>query len=514
MKLWEHQSRTALAVHAAIDNGAKRICVQSPTGTGKSVIMGLLAKAYLNEDRKVVCYTNRRQLLDQTTRNFGGFDLDHGIRAAGHEDERWKDFQISSIQTEVSRLKKPERHRGWELHRAELILIDEAHVNLGPEVRDIIARHIEMGGVVVGFTATPVDMAQVYDQLIVGCTVEEGRKCGALVPAVCYGPDEPDLRQMGIKLAADDYSENQQKKAMMTPTLFGRVFEWWNRLNPSHKPTIGFAPGVAESLWLAQEFWKRGISAAHIDGSEVWMDNNRSYTSQEARDDILAAHKEGRIKVIFNRFVLREGIDMPWAEVGILATIYGSVSSYLQSVGRLLRASPSTGKTRALIIDHGGNWHRFGDPNADREWYLEYTSSMINGMREEELRKLGPGKEPVRCPWCAMILQNRVCECGFTSMRQTWPRPVVQVNGTLKELNGSLFRKRAIDTRSGARENWIKMYYRAFNSKNRMTFRQAIACYQSENQFQYPDHSWPFMPFETIDLFRRVADVPRERLRK
>ena len=36
----------------------------------------------------------------------------------------------------------------------------------------------------------------------------------------------------------------------------------------------------------------------------------------------------------------REGIDMKWATFGILACIFGSLQSYLQAVGRLLRGCP------------------------------------------------------------------------------------------------------------------------------------------------------------------------------
>lgn len=509
---WPHQSRTHAQTIEAIESGKVRICVQSPTGTGKTLLMAMLAKDFIERDKRVVLYTNRRLLLDQSSRNFSGFDLEHGVRAAGHEDQRWLPFQISSVQTEVTRLKNPERYRGWELHDADIVIVDEAHVNLGPEVRDILARHVNSGAAIVGYTATPIDMGQVYDHLIIGCTMKEGRESGALVPAIVYGPDEPDLKRMGIKLAGGDYTEGQQKKAIMTPTIFGRVFQWWNKLNPDHKPTVGFAPGVPESLYFAQEFWKKGITSAHIDGSDVWINGDRQFTSQEARDDILKAHEEGRIKILWNRFVLREGIDIKWAEYLILATIYGSVASYLQSVGRGLRSYP--GKRIANIIDHGGNWHRFGSPNAEREWNLEYNSSTINGIRGEMLRKSGPEREPVRCPQCAMILATRTCPCGYVCQRTTWPRPVVQIDGTLKMIDSSLFRKRAVDTTDGGPKRWEKCYWIAYHSKTKMTFQQAIGLYQRDNFWKYPDSQWPFMPIETLDLFRRVCDVPRDRLRR
>lgn len=789
MTPWPHQARCGTEVVTAINEGVRRICVQSPTGTGKTYIMGMLAKHFLDREEKVACYTNRKLLLDQTTKSFAGFDLDHGVRAAGHPDERWKGFQICSIQTETTRLKSPERYRGWKIHNAKLVLVDECftaeteiltpsghrridnmrpgdkvfcatgvgtvvgtsarcvnvtyiiefangtqvectkdhpfftsrgweksqelavgaitygpeavrvlwedleaveenkrrrevggdergfleptgmlrsvlrqeaqepheqkpstpedeshdqeasplshsarwewaatslaaacsiarlggrlgirsgnrhrlqpafserlsdllqsrsgqhvkedrhrgrransqhsrkaisgsekdiaadyarvvrvsrveracpiavfnlhvdrhpsyfangrlvhncHLNTGAAMQNILTKHVEEGAAIVGFSATPLDVGHCYDRMIIGCTMSEGRACGALVPALVYGPDEPDLKALGIKSGpGEEFSENQQKKAMMTPTIFGRVWDWYQKLNPDMKPSLGFAPGVEESMWFAREFWRRGVSSAHIDGTEVWINGEKQYTSASVRDDIMNDHRDGRIKIIWNRFVMREGIDLKWIEHLILATVYGSLSSYLQSIGRGLRASPATGKKNCIIQDHGGNWHRFGSPNVDREWFLEYNSSIVAGLREEALRE-HPEKIPVRCPKCALILATRVCPCGYEAVNQRWPRPVVQIDGTMKEMSEQLFRKRAVDTRRGAVDNWVKMYWGWFKSPRvDKSFREMAAFYATQNNWMWPDPSWPYMPIQPIDWFRKIKAVPRERL--
>jgi DNA repair protein RadD len=504
-----HQVSSVAKTLEAIAEGSRRLCLTAPTGSGKSYIMRMLVEKFLEHDKKVIIYTNRRLLLEQTATVFEG--IEHGIRAAGHEYQPWLNFQISSIQTEIARLDKPETNRGWSLYPADLVLVDEIHLQTGASARDLMARHVEMGAAVVGLTATPIDLAQVCDRLIIGCTMSEGRACGLLVPAWVYGPDEPDLKGMGIKLKDDEFTEGQSKKAIMTPTIFGRVWDSYRKLNPDMKPSIGFAPGVPESLYFAREFWQRGVSSAHIDGTDVWINGERNYTSQSARDDIIAQHRDGTIKILWNRFVLREGIDMPWAEHLILATIYGSLASYIQSVGRGLRAYP--GKSKCIIQDHGGNWHRFGSPNADREWYLEYSASMINGLREELIRAGGPKKEPARCPKCTLILSTRVCPCGYESRKETWPRAVVQIDGSLKMIESKLYRARSIDKREGAVKNWKGLYWGWLKTKKfDKTFREMIAFYQTQNNWQYPDPSWPFYPKHSVDIFRKVKNVPMDRL--
>ena len=44
-----------------------------------------------------------------------------------------------------------------------------------------------------------------------------------------------------------------------------------------------------------------------------------------------------------------------------------------------------------------------------------------------------------------------------------------------------------------------------------MTFRQALGLFFYENHY-YPPSNLPFMPVEKIDSYRRVKDVPTDKL--
>jgi superfamily II DNA or RNA helicase len=288
----------------------------------------------------------------------------------------------------------------WELHDADRVLVDEAHLQISDTVQQILTWHLSRGAAYIGLTATPIGLWHLYDHLITAGTTSEMRNCGALVPCFHYGPDEPDLRKLKLRLG-QDLTEQQQRKVMMNSTIFGRVLEWFKKLNPEGRPTILFAPGVGESIWFAEQFFSAGISAAHIDGQEVWVNGKIERTSREARAEVLQNTRDGRIKVLCNRFVLREGIDAPWLSHGILATVFGSLQSYLQSGGRMLRAYP--GLDRVTLQDHGGNWWRHGSLNADRQWRIEYDAYAVSRVREDRMR-LKTEKEPVRCPDCALIL--------------------------------------------------------------------------------------------------------------
>jgi superfamily II DNA or RNA helicase len=407
MERWPHQVRAIEETLTAIARGERRICVTSPTGGGKTRMMHDLAQHYLDAGKKVVLYTNRKMLVDQTSGDLIDAGLYHGVRAAGYEDERDHPFQISSIQTENSRVFKRQR---WLLHAADFVLVDEAHQQTATVARKLLDNHVQNGAVIVGFTATPLDLRGLYNRLIVAGTISELHSCGALVRCNHFGPDEPDVRKFKRLQAGKDLSERDNRAAMMRPGIFGRVWTHFEMLNPERKPTILFAPGVPESVWFAEQFFAKGVAAAHINGEYLWVNGQWYRSSKEARDDVLAGSKESRIVVLCNRFVLREGINAPWMAHGIFATVFGSLQSYLQSGGRLLRASASL--EFITLQDHGGNWWRHGSLNADREWHLDDTCAGVAHLREDRLRHKRERANPSAAPSAPASLPRFAARVG------------------------------------------------------------------------------------------------------
>lgn len=506
MNAWPHQTYAVEQTLRAIAAGQTRVLVTSPTGGGKTRIMCDLIDHWTDAGLKTALYTNRKLLVEQTSRTMTAAGIDHGTRAAGYDgDDHFFPVQVCSIQTENARVFKAGI---WDLHGAHRVLIDEAHLQKSSVAQKIMRQHIDAGAAVVGLTATPIDLAEVYDHLIVAGTNSELRACGALVGAIHYGPDEPDLKDIKAPLG-EDLTEKQAVKAMMRDGIFGRVLEWYGKINPDHRPTLLFAPGVAESVWFAQQFAKAGIPAAHIDGSDVYYCGQLHRSTREMREEVLADSKHGAVKVICNRFVMREGVNCPWLSHCILATILGSLQTYLQAGGRMLRACE--GKTHATIQDHGGNYWRHGSLNDDRIWNLAYTSGMVSGLREDRMRN-GKDTEPFRCPQCAKIVRSPVCSCGWKPAQWVRTRVVVQSDGQLKPISGDVFKPRRVSRKPNGPELWKRMYYRSLKGKGERTFKAAAALFAMENNWGWPDPKWPLMPKEPLDWYLLVKDVPRERL--
>lgn len=513
MKLWPIQERALQMVPAAWERGVRRVALTAPTGTGKSVTMIELIRWAIAKGWYAVMYTNRKMLCEQLQGTLDDHGIGYGIRAAGYESSRDEPVQISSIGTERERTLNRKK---WAIHghgRPCLVLVDECHSMTSETAAAIMSQHQEQNHFVVGVTATPFGLEDLYDELLIAGNVTDGRNCGALVPARHYGPDEPDFRFETPVVAGKDIPQHLINKLMMREGLFGRVFENYEILNPQHKPAILFAPGVQESIYFAKEFTRRGVSAAHIDGDCVWVEGEFFDSSPEIRASVLEGSKDGSIRVLCNRFVLREGIDAPWLAHGILATVFGALQSYLQSGGRLLRRDVARGDLQQVVVqDHGGNWWRHGSLNEDREWELCYDNRIVAGLREDRLRDKTK-REPFRCPGCAMIMGTKVCPgCGFAVGPRWKPsRPVVQSNGTLVELYGDVYKPRITRMLPDTAKLWKSMYYRALKSKTGMTFRAAESLFVHEHH-HWPPRNLPLMPKGDLGWYRRVRDTPKEEL--
>lgn len=498
MNLWPTQQIGIDELLAAIEAGERRLCLTAPTGGGKSLIMREMIRRL---DWPTALLTNRRMLCKQLGRGLTEDGIPFGIRASGEEGDPMARVQLCMVQTELSRVyKRATVSRHW----AKLVLVDELHVNCSGAAQKLWEDYIEDGCVGIGFTATPLGVGHMVDRLILAGTPTQLRGFNALVPATVYAPDEPDAKSLKQSEKTGEFTEGSVRKAIMTKVIFGRVFEHWQRYNPDARPAILFAPGVAESIWFCEQFAAKGVRCAHIDGEKCWLDGEFLPADDETRDYIGSLSKSGEVAIVSNRFVLREGIDWPWLYHGILATCFGSLTSYLQSVGRLLRAHSD--KSECVIQDHGGNWHRHGSPNQDRKWDLSMTPYKEAQIRQERMREKKE-REPITCPQChAVRLGGPKCHaCGFEHTLRA--RMVIQKNGTLREMSGDIYKpRRRAEATARMIEDWKKTYYRMKRAGR--TFKQAEALFAMEHNWQYPPKNLPLMPVSDADWYQKVQDVP------
>ena len=478
--LWPHQTVAISQIILAIEAGELALCVSCPTGGGKTLII----RELLKWRPKALILNDRKLVRSQTSDVLSGFGVTHGVMASGEAPALLRATQVGMVQTIKNRMESGQ----WELPDVELAIVDEAHRHTSPTSLKIIDEYKARGVPVVGFTATPVGLAGVYDRLLNIATNSELRACGALVPAVTYAPDEPDLSKIK-RVDGDEFTEPSLRPYFDPLQIFGRVVDNLRLLNPDMKPTLLFANSVPASRYFAEHLTKNGISAAHIDAE----------TPDNEREDIRNGSSQGDIQVVCNRFVLREGIDWPWIGHGIFATAFGALSNFLQSGGRLLR---SHGTIQGITVqDHGGNWHRHGSLNQDRHWTLEDTDKTIAKACKKR-RQEGEEKEPIRCPRCGHPRHTgAVCPmCGHKHKRSV--RIVIQTDGTLIKMVGDVTKKKK--KTSDEQKLWSSCYFRMKNARGPRTYSQVAALYRRESG-RDPPAGLQFMPTNDVDWDRRIG---------
>jgi superfamily II DNA or RNA helicase len=366
MKPHPHQTLAIERARAAVRRGLRRLLIVAPTGSGKTVLIALMARGHLDarDTNRVLVLVHRRELAQQTVsklRAIGVADVD--VLQAGAEVKTGARIVVASVQTITARGERPP---------ATMVLWDEAHHVLAATFRDVYAAYPD--AIHCGYTATPTradgkGLGSVFEEMIVAASVRELTALGLLTPSevLCLGEPTRDL-------AIDPVAAYVE----YTP---GR-------------PAVVFASSVEHARALVPQFSAAGYRAACVDGE----------MPSAQRDVVLTRFAVGGLDVITNCFVLTEGFDAPRAEVCILARSPGCVGTFLQMVGRVLRVT--SGKKIATVLDLRGSSLEHGLPDEDRTWNLHGAAC----TRSETFTALQ------RCTTCLAVFRpaSKCPRCGAT----------------------------------------------------------------------------------------------------
>lgn len=516
---WPHQLEAATRVIDELQTyNAVTLC--SATGAGKSDVMWAMVQYYRNAGAKVLILTNRRMLTRQTMVNAQAKGIGFGVRAAtlAEHFDASQDVQISSVQTEIARTINTSR---WDRFPADIVLVDEGHLQATGESEKFLRSYLHDRARIVGITATPVGMSHLYPKLVVAGKPSDCLRCGAHVRAVIKAPFEFDLRKVK-RVKTGEYSLGDIRKHVWSQQIVGRVVTSWQEENPNARPTLVFAPGVEESIGLMNDFNAAGFKACHIDANKVCVDGAQ-YTDTDGsiREDVLGRWRAGEIKIICNRYVLREGIDLPQMYHLVLATPFSSIKTYIQSTGRVIRYSPDT-PDHVLITDHAGSYYKFGGgPNRDRNWdemYWQDEATIEKKIREQAAEK--PEQDPIVCPHCNTVRHHSIPSCpappigcGRESSRRG--KIVVQQNGELRRVSGPNVKAPKVCETPMDQKRWDRLFYAARNSRsgNRApTFNQIKGLFRRQYGY-WPSNNLLRMPIDEATWNRKVRDTESGALR-
>ena len=374
----------------------RRVVVQAPTGSGKTVVMSEMVHRFMGRNMRVLILVPRRELAFQVAGTLERFGRDIGVIMAGEERLKGMQTYVASFDTLHARCIQRDIH---PLPIADVVIVDEAHLALAKTRKDIIDAYPEAW--VVGFTATPArsdgkGLGRMFDDLVIGPSVRDLVASGALVPARYYVGERPNLD--GVRVQAGDYNQRQLAERVDQPRLVGDIVENYLRI-AGGKRAVFFCTNVKHSRHVCRELLRHGVAAEHVDGN----------TPTDERAEILERVRNGTTTALTNVYVASYGLDIPELEVAVMARPTKSIVLYFQTIGRVLRPSP--GKLEALILDHAGCVEEHGFVDEPMPW------SLIGNARQDQERERRERRDPqpIECPECKHVFRaTHICpECGF-----------------------------------------------------------------------------------------------------
>lgn len=409
ISLREYQQALVDGVRASFQAGHYRTMAYLPTGGGKSRVATAIIQMVLQKapDARVCVLANRKVLVHQFARALRDAGLDVGILQGDRTEGLDRRVIVASIDTV---------HLRGMLEDVRLFVIDEAHACAGSvKYRSVLFRHNRVR--CVGLSATPFARGlgkcypelggkPLFEDLIVGATVQQLVDDGYLTDLEIYAPSEPDMTGAKTVRTAEgeqDFRQADIDEAADKPELVGDIVRHWLRLADGRK-TICFASSIAHSQHLVEQFRAAGVSAEHLD----------CYFDDDVRVDVLSRFEQGKFTLLSNVSLLSEGFDMPATACMVLARPTKSLTRFLQMVGRILR--PADGKAHALLLDHSGSVERIGHPFDDLPLALDDGKPNTSGTRQAERKQSKP------CPSCKFVrpVGVHVCpKCGFAPQRQS-----------------------------------------------------------------------------------------------
>lgn len=496
----------------------KDVCMYGPTGSGKTQVAIELINWALDRGLTSSFYVNRKLLIGQTASRFGQYNLPYGIRAAEYDD--MYDFsapvQICSADTERARCIQ---RKTMDPFNAGLVIVDEAHIQKASTMQTILDRQKEEGAKVVLLTATPVGVEHLADELVISGSMQDYRDCNAIVPAEVRTVTFPDLHKVKRTPVGEFVMSDGNRGMKYVQQIVSDVIDGWKKWNPDGRSTMMYAPGVKESRWLTEQFEAIGVPWCHVDATEAYLEGCRVKLNRSNWEEILERYKDGDIVGLSSRFKLREGIDVPETYFGVLATPIGSLLSYIQTIGRILRYSEAT-PDRVRINDHGGNFVRHGSPNMERPWdeWWGLKEGQVSRQFEYDIRDRKK-PEPICCPKCGgERLGGVACPfCNFVC--DVSRRPMRMADGKLKVIEGDYYKKKQRKEKKDTRGLWKRLVtsHRKKCENNpdarKMSFR-AMEAYFFNEFHHWPPLDIPYMPKFDADRDRYIVSVDYERLVK
>lgn len=330
-----------------------------------------------------------KSLVHQASERLTREGVPHGIYQGSNSRNTHERILVCSVDTLYARREAP---------RADLIVIDEAHLSHSDGYRWLLSRYPRV--FILGVSATPHHkdgMRHIGDRLVRTASFTELCAQGYLVPGRYFVPYVPNLR--GIKKTAGDFNgkELSRRTSDDTELTASAAKVWSTHLRGTS--TLVYGVSVAHANILAEAL--RGA------GARCEIITARSSDAERRR--CIGELESGKLDALCSVGVLTTGVDIPSLRAILCCRPTESYNLWVQILGRGTRPHP--GKHAFLCFDLAGNYLRHGPIEAERICDLD-------GLPKDERLKIKT------CPACYAAFESgpSVCPACGADLSQTRER--------------------------------------------------------------------------------------------
>lgn len=361
-----YQKEALEALNHALKTRRDNPCVVLPTGSGKSLVIALAIKNWIEgyPEFRCIVLAHRQELVSQNYEEFIslGSGVDTGIYSAGLNR---RDTSHAVTFAGIDSVHK----RAGSFKSLDVIIVDEAHripVRGEGKYRSFIqlATLINPKLRVVGMTATPSRMGcgpichknhilnHVCYEANVGDLIRDGYLCKLRSKV---SDESPDLAN--VKKSNGDYTISSLAEAAQAGDLVERAVAnaIGHMIAEKRRSIIWFCVDVEHAQAVSNTLAKHGIHAPAITGKTRKADRERISRQFESR----------QIHHVTNCNIYTEGFNVKHIDCIVLLRSTLSVSLFKQMVGRGLRTHPD--KEDCLVLDYAHCIETHGPIDAQEE---------------------------------------------------------------------------------------------------------------------------------------------------
>lgn len=404
MKLFPDQVDLVERIAKAF-NKHRRLVVQSPTGSGKTVMIGDICLRTVSKGNSVCILVHREEIMWQFFYALKRFGIQAELIMPGVTPFPNRPVYTGMVETFNRRLGK-----GIVDHiNATFYIMDEAHWGAYPKVIESLDHKI------LGFTATPIStgnppLNQLYDSIVIGYSINDLISLGRLVPAQTFSIKHDFSK---VKKRGKDFEEKALLEEFRKAKLYDGAVQKYKEICPDRK-AMCYCVNVQHALDTAFQFRDMGVkNLFHIDGENGYkLCGDRMLEIKRA--DLFREFNDCEHGVLTNVGVATTGTDIPSATCIIENFATMSLSKKVQVDGRGARTHTyDDGSTKKdfIIIDMGRNWLRHKRYGQDIDW-----EELFNDPSKADVKEKSTKRQERECEGCTMIIPMRCKQCPYCDM--------------------------------------------------------------------------------------------------